>query len=190
MTSRTGKRKRWGCSSLSRYGSLHGSDESPTGGIALETPKILRCDNHNLIAAMNGDMLRPFRARAPYQLAETRFCILQAPAPRSPIPRPLTRFRELCNAGFQDSGHTDHNITSRWTLASWSGLGRAFVLAISEISMKASARTPTCRSRVTGGVGSRAELAVLASQAVRGRANLAIQVGLSDLDSVTSRPLG
>lgn len=74
---------------------LQGGDERRAAEIALQAAKFFGGDDDNLIASVDGDVLRPFRAHAPHKFAEPRFCILQKPAAGAPIARPPARLGGL-----------------------------------------------------------------------------------------------
>jgi len=49
--------------------------------IALQASEVLGRDDHDFVAAMYRDVLRPFASDFTYQFAETRFGILKQPIP-------------------------------------------------------------------------------------------------------------
>ncbi len=86
---------------------LESGNECCAAEIALQAAKIFGGDDDNLIASVDGNVLRPFRVHAPHKLAEPRFCILQKPAAGPPIARSSARFENLRCLRFRQSSHTD-----------------------------------------------------------------------------------
>lgn len=58
---------------------LNGLDKGVPGLLALETPEFLGGDDDNLIAPVNGNVLRAFTANAANQLTEASLGVLQEP---------------------------------------------------------------------------------------------------------------
>jgi hypothetical protein len=58
-------------------------DEGLAAPLTRESTKVVCSDDHDFLAAVDGHMLRSFLFRAPHQLAEPGFGILQLPVPRS-----------------------------------------------------------------------------------------------------------
>ena len=58
---------------------LHRRDQRRAGAFALEAAEFFGGDDDDFIAAMHGDMLRPFAADAAHQLAELRLGVLKQP---------------------------------------------------------------------------------------------------------------
>jgi hypothetical protein len=71
---------------------LQGGDQSFASAIAFETVKLFDGHDHNFVATMHCNMLRPDTAGATDQLAETRLGIL-----KRPVVRPI----------FADTSHSD-----------------------------------------------------------------------------------
>jgi hypothetical protein len=60
-------------------GRLYGIHDGTTGPGALEAPEFLGGDDDDLVAAVNGDVLRAFTADTTNQLAEAGFGVLEDP---------------------------------------------------------------------------------------------------------------
>src|SRR4051794_7910338 len=75
----------------------HRLDQRCAGAVAFEAMEFFRGDDHDLVAAAYCNMLRAVAAGAAHQFAESRLCVLEAPAARQ---------------GVVQTSHTDQNITS------------------------------------------------------------------------------
>jgi len=61
----------------------HRIDQGLPTPIARQPAKVVSTDDHDLFAAVDRHVLRPFLFRASYDLAELGFGLLQLPVPRS-----------------------------------------------------------------------------------------------------------
>jgi hypothetical protein len=87
---------------------LHRFHERLSGALTRKLSKVVRADDHDLFASVNGHVLWPFLLRASDHFAESGFGVLQLPPPWSPAALlvPSSRRRRR----FSNTGHTDQII--------------------------------------------------------------------------------
>ncbi len=79
---------------------LDGSHKCLACEIALETAEFLSREHNDFVAAVNGHVLRPFRAHATDELAEASFGVLQQPSTRATVSCASARLDGLGHLGF------------------------------------------------------------------------------------------